>query len=287
MRPESLTEKAQTDKLGTMSEKIQVARTSAILGGTLALLKLAIGFFTGSLALISEGFHSSLDFGVTLVTWISVKTADIPADEKHHYGHGKIENLSAFGEAILLVMTGVWICYEAWGHLRARQIPVVDPSWWAAIGVVAVAMVVDLSRSRALAKAAKKFNSQALEADALHFGTEMLSSCVVLVGLLVVKFGGAGYYWADPAAAICVAAVMVFTAVRLGRRAADVLIDRAPEGLERQIQDLIRGVPGVRDVGRICAGRAARARLSMPRLRWIPRSTWRRGIGFPTAWNFL
>src|SRR5579864_443698 len=102
-----------------MNEKVQVARTSAILGGSLALLKLAIGFVTGSLALISEGFHSSLDFGVTLITWISVKTADVPADAKHHYGHGKVENLSAFGQAILLVMTGLWILYEAYLHLKA------------------------------------------------------------------------------------------------------------------------------------------------------------------------
>src|SRR6185437_2875815 len=100
-----------------MSEKQQVARTSAILGGTLALLKLAIGFLTGSLALISEGFHSSLDFGVTLVTWLSVKTADVPADAKHHYGHGKVENLSAFAQAIMLAITGFWILHHGYMHL--------------------------------------------------------------------------------------------------------------------------------------------------------------------------
>ena len=120
-----------------MSEKIQVARTSAILGGTLALLKLAIGFLTGSLALISEGVHSSLDFGVTLVTWLSVKTADVPADEKHHYGHGKVENLSAFGQAILLVMTGFWILRASYIHLSAHERPDVNPGWWAAIPLVA------------------------------------------------------------------------------------------------------------------------------------------------------
>jgi cation diffusion facilitator family transporter len=236
-----------------LSEKVQVAATSALMGGTLALLKLAIGFFTGSLALISEGFHSSLDFFVTLVTWFSVKTADVPADEQHHYGHGKMENLSAFAEAILLVLTGFWILWESYEHLAQGVKMKETPGLWAAIGVLAVSILVDLSRSRALYKAAKKFHSQALEADALHFGTELLSSTVVLLGLLTMKLGGEPFSWTDPAAAICVAAVMIFTAMRLGRRAADVLVDRAPEGLEAQMQELIRDVPGVRDVGRIRA----------------------------------
>jgi cation diffusion facilitator family transporter len=236
-----------------MSEKVQVAATSALMGGTLALLKLAIGFFTGSLSLISEGFHSSLDFFVTLVTWFSVKSADIPADDKHHYGHGKVENLSAFAEAILLVLTGFWILWEAYQHLTAAEKVKESPGLWVAIGVLVVSILVDITRSRALYKAAKKFNSQALEADALHFGTELLSSTVVLLGLLALRLGGERFYWTDPAAAICVAAVMIFTAMRLGRRAADVLVDRAPEGLEKQMQELIRDVPGVRDVGRIRA----------------------------------
>src|SRR4051812_31121445 len=114
-----------------MSEKIQVAATSALMGGTLALLKLAIGFLTGSLALISEGFHSSLDFLVTLVTWMSVKSADVPADEKHHYGHGKVENLSAFGQAILLVMTGFWILWQSYEHLAGGVRMKETPGLWA------------------------------------------------------------------------------------------------------------------------------------------------------------
>ena len=99
-----------------MTEKVQVARTSAIAGGTLALLKLAIGILSGSLALLSEGIHSTLDFVVTLGTWFSVRNADIPADREHHYGHGKIENLSAFAQAILLVGTAFWILVEAYQH---------------------------------------------------------------------------------------------------------------------------------------------------------------------------
>jgi cation diffusion facilitator family transporter len=244
-----------------MSEKLQVARTSAIAGGTLALLKLAIGLLSGSLALLSEGIHSSLDFLVTLGTWFSVKTADIPADREHHYGHGKIENLSAFAQAVLLVVTGFWILIEAWHHLTSEKIEI-DPGagWYASIAVLVVSIGVDLSRSRALRHAARKFNSQALEADALHFGTELLSSAAVLAGLLAVKFGAfflpqykSQLLRADPLAAMFVAGVMLFTALRLGRRAADVLVDRAPEGVEDAVQSLIKSVAGVRDVSRVRA----------------------------------
>ena len=239
------------------SEKVQVARTSAIAGGTLAMLKLAIGLLTGSLALISEGIHSSLDFGVAIITWISVKTSDVPADREHHYGHGKIESLSAFGQAVLLAVTAFWIIIEAYNHLVNRTEAHVNEGWYAAIAVVAISIVVDLWRTRALYKAAKKFKSQALEADALHFGTELLSSGVVLLGLVIVKLGvrlgDQRFAAADPLAAMGVAGVMIFTALRLGRKSANVLIDRAPEGLEKHMQDLIRTVPGVRDVSRVRA----------------------------------
>jgi cation diffusion facilitator family transporter len=239
-----------------MSEKLHVARSSALAGGTLAVLKLSIGFLSGSLALISEGFHSTLDFGVTLVTWFSVKTADVPADREHHYGHGKIENLTAFAQAILLIVTGFFILKEAYSRLvnPADASPsLFDKGWYAAIAVVVISLIVDLSRSRALAKAARKFQSQALEADAIHFGTELLSSAAVLAGLLTVRIGGPRLAFADPLAAMFVAGIMIFTALRLGRRAADVLIDRAPEGLETQMRLLIRTVPGVQDVSRVRA----------------------------------
>lgn len=239
-----------------MSEKIQVARTSAIAGGTLAMLKLSMGLFSGSLALVSEGIHSSLDFLVTLATWFSVAHGDVPADREHHYGHGKIENLTAFAESLLLLVTGLWIYREAYDHLRYHDQThsvQMGVQWYLATAVVMVSLVVDYSRSRALSKAAKKFNSQALEADALHFGTELLSSAAVLVGLLLVRFGGPEFWIADPIAASLVATIMIITAVRLGRRSADVLVDRAPAGLENETLALIRSVAGVRDVTRIRA----------------------------------
>ena len=236
-----------------MSEKIQVARTSALAGGTLALLKLGIGLFSGSLALISEGIHSSLDFFVTLVTWASVKNADIPADREHHYGHGKIENLSAFAQALLLIVTAFWIIKEAYDHLMQHHPLYLGNAWYAAVAVIVVSLVVDFTRSRALGHAAAKFHSQALEADALHFGTEYLSSAAVLAGLLTVKFGGERFWIADPIAALLVALVMIITGLRLGRRSADVLVDRAPDGVEHEVQSLILSVAGVRAVSRVRA----------------------------------
>ena len=240
-----------------MSEKVHVARASAIVGGILALFKVVVGLFAGSLALVSEGIHSTLDFLVTLATFFSVKTADVPADREHHYGHGKIENLTAFAESLLLVVTALAIIREAVEHYLNHD----DTSGaaaqgmggWAAIVVISISIFVDLSRSRALSRAARKFNSQALEADALHFGTELLSSTAVLIGLLLAKFGGPKFWIADPATALLVALIMIITGVRLGRRAADVLVDRAPPGVELDTQKLISGVPGVRSVERVRA----------------------------------
>lgn len=236
-----------------MSEKLDVARSSAIASGLLTAFKLGVGIFSGSLALISEGIHSLLDFAVTVATWFSVRAADIPADPQHHYGHGKIENLSAFTEAILLLITAGFISKEAVHRLMLQEKPQADARWWLAIGVIVVSIGVDVSRSIALRRAARKYHSQALEADALHFSTELLSSGAVLLGLLTVKLGGPQYAWADSVAAILVAAVMLYVAGKLGKRAADVLVDRAPEGLEGRVQAIVRRIPGVCDVPRVRA----------------------------------
>jgi len=243
-----------------MSGKTDIARSSALASGVLTVLKLAVGIFTGSLALTSEGLHSLLDTLATLTTWLSVRNSDRPADAEHHYGHGKLENLSAFAESILLVMTGLYIIKGAIEHLRAGGLESDPQVFQWAILVIVISLVVDISRSIVLSRAAREFGSQALEADALHFTTELLSSGFVLVGLLLVRLGGRQFWWADPIAALAVAVIMIWIAVRLAKRSADVLVDRAPEGLEKQIQDLIRRVPGVRDVLRV------RARQSGPAL---------------------
>jgi len=235
-----------------MSEKTNVARNSVIASGVLSLLKLSVGGLTGSLALISEGIHSSLDFFATLITWFSVQTAERPADETHHYGHGKIENLSAFAESILLLGTACFIVFEAVAKLINLHEHKIENNFWA-IGAIVVSILVDFSRGMALRRAAKKFKSQALEADSLHFLVELLSSGMVLAGLLLVTFGGEKFLWADPAAAIAVAVVMLGLAGTLAKRSADILMDRAPEGLEREMQQMIRGIPGVHNVPRVRA----------------------------------
>src|SRR5262249_55639502 len=146
------------------------------------------------------------------------------------------------------------IITEAYGHITSStQHQDLQKGWYAAIAVIIVSIFVDISRSRALAKAARKFNSQALESDALHFGTELLSSTAVLIGLLTVKFAGKKFWTAAPMAAMVAAGIMIFPPLRLGRRAADILVARAPPGVEQQVHSLILRVPGARDVSRIRA----------------------------------
>ena len=162
----------------------------------LTTFKMVVGFLTGSLGILSEALHSLLDFVAAFITFIAVKISDKPADKDHNFGHGKIENLSALIETGLLIATCVWIVYEALERLASGNTHI-EVSFWA-YAVVITSICVDFFRSRALMKAAKEHNSQALEADALHFSTDILSSAVVLAGLIMAHYG---YFFAD-----CVAA---------------------------------------------------------------------------------
>ena len=146
------------------SSKTRVAAVSIVASASMAVIKFVVGVAIGSLALISEALHSSVDLAATVVTWIVVRISDRPADEEHHYGHGKIENLSAFGQAILLVVTGMFILKEGYSrlaHPEAGPHPLAagDKGWYAAIAVVSISLVVDLSRSRALARASRACSS--------------------------------------------------------------------------------------------------------------------------------
>jgi cation diffusion facilitator family transporter len=171
-----------------------------------------------------------------------------PADELHHYGHGKIENLSALFETILLLATCGWIVYESIVRLFFKHIAV-DPSIWA-FGIMATSIVVDYSRSRILFRTARKYKSQALEADALHFRTDIWSSAVVIFGLLGVaaarlNSGLQVLNDADAIAAVLVAVIVVYVSVRLGARTIYALMDSAPEGLREQIRRTVEEVPGI------------------------------------------
>src|SRR5690348_149369 len=234
-------------------EKTAVALSSLVAATLMTLMKAVVGAFTGSLGILSEAAHSGLDMVAALVTYLSVRVSDKPADHDHPFGHGKIEHLSAFIETSLLLITCGWIVLEAVSRLYYQQSHV-EPSIWA-IGVMFISIAIDVFRSRALFRVAKKFNSQALEADALHFSTDVYSSSVVIVGLALVYVADyKNVPWlrsADPVAALVVAGIVVFISLRLGKRTVDALVDAAPAGASDQISEAVSSVPGVLNHERI------------------------------------
>ena len=206
-----------------VEEKKRVALISVFAAIFLTGSKLVIGILTGSLGILSEALHSGLDFVAALITYFSVRVSDKPADDDHHFGHGKIENLSALVETILLLITCAWIIYEAISRLISGDTHI-EVTYWSYI-VVITSIIIDINRSRMLSRVAKKHNSQALEADALHFSTDIWSSAVVLFGLICANFG---WYFADATAALGVALIVLSVSYRLGKKAIDVLLDKAP-----------------------------------------------------------
>lgn len=226
-------------------EKERVALISVLASGGLAIVKFVIGFMTGSIGLISEGVHSSSDFVATLITWWAVRVSDKPADDDHHFGHGKMESMAALFEVVLLFGAAGWIAYEAIKRLLGDT-HVIEGAW-VAIVVLVGSIVVDFWRVRALRKVAKATGSPALEADALHFLSDMLSSGVVLIGMIFVAFGQMS---ADAVAALIVAGFIIFAAFKLGRQTFDTLVDAAPEGASRIIAAHVERIPEVLAVER-------------------------------------
>jgi cation diffusion facilitator family transporter len=229
----------------------------------LTATKLVVGVLTGSLGIIAEAAHSGLDLVAAGMTYFAVSVSGRPPDRSHHYGHGKVENLSALFETLLLLATCAWIVYESVERLVFRPVHV-DANAWSFL-VMAGSIVVDVSRSRMLARAAKKYHSQALEADALHFETDIWSSAVVLVGLTGVVAGDRipSLGWlgkADAVAALVVAMIVVGISARLGHRTLQALVDAAPEGIEARIATAAMTVPGILDCHQV------RARYSGPQL---------------------
>ncbi|MDD3687308.1 MAG: cation diffusion facilitator family transporter [Bacteroidales bacterium] len=218
-------------------EKNRVAGVSVVAAIFLTGIKLVIGVLTGSLGILSEALHSALDLVAAAITWIAVRVSDKPADDNHQFGHGKIENLSALIETLLLLVTCVWIIYEAINRLVTGNTHI-EVNIWSYI-VVITAIIVDISRSRALMKVAKKYNSQALEADALHFSTDVWSSLVVLGGLICANFG---IFIADSIAALVVALIVIYVCYKLGKRAINVLLDTVPAETYHKIKKILDGI---------------------------------------------
>ena len=231
-------------------EKQSAALSSLLAAVALTTLKIIVGVTTGSLGILAEAAHSGLDLVAAALTFVAVRISGRPADRGHLYGHGKVENLSALAETLLLLGTCAWIIREALHRLTTRQVEI-DVTFWS-FAVMATSIVVDISRSRVLARTAKKYNSQALEADALHFETDVWSSSVVILGLVCVKLGDRipSLTWlrqADAVAALCVSALVIWVSWQLGRRTIDALLDSAPAGMEERILAAVSGVPGVQD----------------------------------------
>jgi cation diffusion facilitator family transporter len=226
--------------------KSRVAAISMIASAAMAAAKFIVGVAIGSLALISEGLHSSVDLVATIVTWIVVQVSDRPADDEHHYGHGKLESLSALGVIAMLYVLAGGILVQAYGHLREGAIP---PTLSAVPFVVLlIDIAVNFWRARALHRAASDTKSQALAADALHFASDVLGSGAVIIGLGLSAFG---YRWGDAAAAIAVAVVISLLGLRLGRSTVETLLDQAPEGASEKARAAISAVPGVIGIERL------------------------------------
>ena len=228
-------------------EKSHAALSSVLWSAFLTVIKLWAGIVTGSLGIISEALHSGLDLMAAAMTFYAVKVASRPADESHPYGHEKVENLSALAETALLLVTCAWIVWEAVDRLFYNEAEI-TLTWWA-FAVVAVSLLVDVNRSAMLRRVAKKHKSQALEADALHFTTDIWSSAVVLLGLFCIWLAHlfpAESAWhgllerADAIAALFVAALVCSVAFGLAKRSIHALMDGGSSSLTRQVLDAMK-----------------------------------------------
>src|SRR5438874_4906029 len=253
-------------------EKKRAALLSVGSATLLVSLKAFLVIRTGSLGVLSEALHSGLDLIAAVITFLSIRVSDQPADERHPYGHGKFENFSAFVETGLLVLTALYVIYEAFERLFFRNVHI-QPSV-TAILVLLVALSIDITRARKLSRVAAKYSSEALEADALHFSTDVWSTIVVIAGVGLVWVGETWnlpwLVYADALAALTVAAVILWVGSRLGRRTLDALLDAAPEGLQEQITGAIGKMEGVLNVQRVRLRRAGNryfvdATVSVPR----------------------
>ncbi len=232
------------------TEKRSAALSSVVAAVGLTSFKIIVGLLTNSLGLLAEAAHSALDLVAALMTFFAVRISDKPADREHNFGHGKVENLSALFETVLLLATSAWIINEAVKRLVFKNVEV-EVSIWSFI-VMGTSIAVDYTRSRILYRAAKKYNSQALEADALHFSTDIWSSSVVILGLIGVTVARfiPGLTWmseADAVAACIVALIVIYVSAELGYRTIQALLDTAPKGMTEQIVSIVQKMKGIND----------------------------------------
>lgn len=224
----------------------KVALLSLLAAIGLIVAKLIAGLASGSLALLSEAAHSTLDAGATALTYLAVRISARPPDDEHPYGHGKAENISALIETIGLLVLSTFIALAAVDRLQ-DPVPQVEARWYG-FAVVVLSMVVDANRAWLLRREGRRLRSAALQADALHFTADLLTSTVVLIGLALV---GAGYHNADAIGSLFIAGYVAYASIMLGRRSIDALMDRAPRGAAERIGFVVAGVEGVEEVRRV------------------------------------
>ncbi len=236
------------------SEKTTAALSSVVAAVGLTSFKIVIGLLTNSLGILAEAAHSGLDLIAALMTFYAVRVSDKPADREHPFGHGKAENVSALFETLLLLATSAWIIYEAQHRLTGPQVHV-EVSVWSFV-VMGTSIIVDATRSRILRRAAKKHHSQALEADALHFSTDIWSSSVVILGLALVLVSRSfpDLAWlekGDAIAALVVALIVIVVGGQLGGRSVQALLDAAPKNGEYDM--ILKEVSRIRTVTNVHA----------------------------------
>ncbi len=228
-------------------EKRSAALMSVFAACLMTALKLITGLLTGSLGMLSDAAHSGLDLVGAALTFLSVRISDKPADEDHTYGHGKFENLSAFTETFLMAASCVWIVTEAILRIFVHPIALIFSVW--PFLVLLLSITVDFGRSRALKRVAQRSGSQALEADALHFASDIWSSLAVALGLAASNVGARFHlnwlHYADPVAALVVSVIILRFSWNLARQTAGALLDAAPTGARRRIVDAVSHEPGV------------------------------------------
>ena len=232
-----------------------VALVSVLIGVVLVVGKLVVGVMTGSLGILSEAAHSTLDVVASAFALAAVRTARKPADTEHPYGHGRAENVAAFAEGVLMIITALGIAFEAVRRLMAGG-GAVNPAGYA-FALLIGTLIVEAGRAGILRGVGRAADSEALRADATNRLADVLATVAVLIGLAGVTIG---LPWADAVAALLVAAIIARSATRVAWRSGDILMDRAPAGAERQLRAAIQGMPGVREV------RSVRVRRSGPNL---------------------
>ena len=235
----------EAEKENIADLKIKVAMNSLYAAVIITLIKILAAYFSGSLGVLSEVFNSAIDIFVCLVTILSIKYSSRPPDADHNYGHEKVENFSALFQVFILFITASYIIYKAALRLFGNEVIEVKVNIWILLALV-VSMIIDFYRARILRKIARETKSNALEADALHFSSDILSSGVVIIGLILVYFDISKT--ADTIAALIVTGVIIYLGFKLSKKSIDSLMDRVPAGLYEKVKYETLLIKGVEDI---------------------------------------